>query len=247
MKLPACQSLPNHAMQKRVAVMAGASVSAEVDNRVGNSALEPCVSLPLYQLVSGERRIFVTQHILHRDFMLLRQERLVRKFHLNSVATRGMIVRVALFFAAAGVGARGRPLWLVFTNCVTSSIRRWAVTVSGTTSCAIAMGFVRAGAAGLVTVGTVGLLFSKKNAYMSQKNHRAIWLQCWFKVSDYTDAQAAVNIALWLLTPFPQQQPRDLSNVRSSTAVCQPPTPTRTVMTGARATHNEDNPVGGKC
>ena len=51
------------------------------------------------------------------------------------------------------------------------------------------MGFVRAGAAGLVTVG---LLFSKKNAYMSQKNHRAIWL---FKVSDYTDAQAALNIA----------------------------------------------------
>jgi hypothetical protein len=95
-----------------------------------------------------------------------------------------MIVRVALFFAAVVVGARGRPLWFVFTNCVTSSIRRWAVTVSGTTSCAIAMGFVRAGAAGLVTVGTVGLLFSKKNAYMSQKNHRAIWLQCWFKVSD---------------------------------------------------------------
>ena len=68
-------------MQKRVAVMAGARVSAEVDNRVGNSALEPCVSLPLYQLLSGERRVFVTQHILHRDFMLLRQERLVCKFH----------------------------------------------------------------------------------------------------------------------------------------------------------------------
>ena len=67
-ELSACQSLPNHAMQMRVAVMAGARVSDEVDNRVGNPALKPCVSLPLYQLLSGERRAFVTQHILHRDF-----------------------------------------------------------------------------------------------------------------------------------------------------------------------------------
>ena len=51
------------------------------------------------------------------------------------------------------------------------------------------MGFVHAGAAGLVTVG---LLCHKRYAYMSQKNHRAIWL---FKVSDYKDAQAALNIA----------------------------------------------------
>jgi hypothetical protein len=85
-----------------------------------------------------------------------------------------MIVRVALFFAAVVVWARGRPLWFVFTNCVRSSIRLWAVTVVGTTSCAVAMGFVRAGAAGLVTVGTVGLLCAKRNACMSQKNHRAI-------------------------------------------------------------------------
>ena len=96
-------------MQKRVAVMAGARVSAEVDNRVGNSALEPCVSLPLYQLLSGERRIFVTQHILHRDFMLLRQERLVRKFH-QVVEQRGYTrddrARRALLRSGCGLGTR---------------------------------------------------------------------------------------------------------------------------------------------
>jgi hypothetical protein len=98
-----------------------------------------------------------------------------------------------------------------------------------------------AGAAGLVTVGAAVCQEERVHEPEEPQSH---WLQCWFKVSDYTDAQAAVNIALWLLTPFPHQQPRDLSHVSSSTvAVCQPPTPTRTVMTGARATHNEDNPV----
>ena len=75
-----------------------------------------------------------------------------------------------------------------------------------------------AGAAGLVTVGAAVCQEERVHEPEEPQSH---WLQCWFKVSDYTDAQAAVNIALWLLTPFPHQQPRDLSHVSSSTvAVC---------------------------